>query len=251
MHGPSSGAGVVAVLPAAGSGVRLGAGVPKAFVGLAGVPMLVRAVDGLLASDVVGHVVVVVPADQVDAAAAMLPGRPATVVAGGADRTASVAAGLAATGTDAEVVLVHDAARPLTPPDVVRRVVGAVRAGAPAVIPVLPVADTVKRVDGAGTVVSTVDRSELRAVQTPQGFRFDAILATGGDTMGALLQRISISSLVLSGEFEPGFPFGYGTMAGAATPLFLAMKAGGFGHPETLLHAAQRLLPPLPLECAR
>lgn len=171
MHGPSSGAGVVAVLPAAGSGVRLGAGVPKAFVGLAGVPMLVRAVDGLLASDVVGHVVVVVPADQVDAAAAILPGRPATVVAGGADRTASVAAGLAATGADAEVVLVHDAARPLTPPDVVRRVVDAVRAGAPAVIPVLPVADTVKRVDGAGTVVSTVDRSELRAVQTPQGFR--------------------------------------------------------------------------------
>ena len=171
MHGPSSGAGVVAVLPAAGSGVRLGAGVPKAFVGLAGVPMLVRAVDGLLASDVVGHVVVVVPADQVDAAAAMLTGRPATVVAGGADRTASVAAGLAATGTDAEVVLVHDAARPLTPPDVVRRVVEAVRAGAPAVIPVLPVADTIKRVDGAGTVVSTVDRSELRAVQTPQGFR--------------------------------------------------------------------------------
>ena len=73
MHGPSSGAGVVAVLPAAGSGVRLGAGVPKAFVGLAGVPMLVRAVDGLLASDVVGHVVVVVPADQVDAAAAAVP----------------------------------------------------------------------------------------------------------------------------------------------------------------------------------
>lgn len=81
--------------------------------------------------------------------------------------------------------------------------------------------------------------------------RFDAILATGGDTMGALLQRISISSLALSGEFEPGFPFGCGTMAGAATPLFLAMKAGGFGRPETLLHAAQRLLPPLPLESAR
>lgn len=171
MHGPSSGADVVAVLPAAGSGVRLGAGVPKAFVGLAGVPMLVRAVDGLLASDVVGHVVVVVPADQVDDAAAMLPGRPVTVVAGGADRTASVAAGLAAIGPDAEVVLVHDAARPLTPPGVVRRVVAAVRAGAPAVIPVLPVTDTVKRVDAAGAVVSTVDRSELRAVQTPQGFR--------------------------------------------------------------------------------
>lgn len=166
-----SGASVVAVVPAAGSGVRLGAGVPKAFVELAGVPMLVRAVDGLLASDVVDHVVVVVPPEQVDGAAALLPGRPVTVVPGGADRTASVAAGLAATGPDAEVVLVHDAARPLTPAAVVGRVVDAVRAGAPAVIPVLPVSDTVKQVDADGVVMSTVDRSALRAVQTPQGFR--------------------------------------------------------------------------------
>lgn len=167
---PSSGADVVAVLPAAGSGERLGAGVPKAFVELGGVPMLVRAVDGLLASGAVDHVVVVVPADQVQGAAVLLPGRPVSVVAGGADRTASVAAGLRATGPDTAAVLVHDAARPLTPPPVVRRVVEAVRAGAPAVVPVLPVTDTVKQVDADGTVVSTVDRSALRAVQTPQGF---------------------------------------------------------------------------------
>lgn len=171
MSRPVSGAAVVAVLPAAGSGLRLGAGTPKAFVELAGVPMLVRAVDGLLASDVVDHVVVVVPADLVAGANALLSGRPVTVVEGGADRTASVAAGLAATGPDTEVVLVHDAARPLAPPGVVGRVVGAVQAGAPAVIPVLPVADTIKQVDDAGVVVSTVDRSALRAVQTPQGFR--------------------------------------------------------------------------------
>ncbi|WP_197519930.1 2-C-methyl-D-erythritol 4-phosphate cytidylyltransferase [Pseudonocardia sp. HH130630-07] len=162
---------VVAVVPAAGSGVRLGAGMPKAFVELSGVPMLVRAVDGLLAPGVVDHVVVVVPGDQVAAAGPMFGDRPVTVVPGGADRTASVAAGLAVLGPGTEVVLVHDAARPLTPPDVVRRVVAAVRAGAPAVIPVLPVPDTVKTVDGAGVVVSTVDRSALRAVQTPQGFR--------------------------------------------------------------------------------
>lgn len=165
------GPAVVAVLPAAGSGLRLGAGVPKAFVELAGVPVLVRAVDGLLASGVVDHAVVVVPADQVAAADALLPGRPVTVVAGGADRTASVAAGLSAIGPDAEVVLVHDAARPLTPAAVVARVVEAVRAGAPAVVPVLPVPDTIKQVDDAGVVMSTVDRSALRAVQTPQGFR--------------------------------------------------------------------------------
>ena len=171
MNRPASGAAVVAVVPAAGSGLRLGAGVPKAFVELVGVPMLVRAVDGLLASTVVEHVVVVVRGDQVGDASALLPGRPVTVVEGGADRTASVAAGLAAIGPDADVVLVHDAARPLTPAGVVQRVVGAVRAGAPAVIPVLPVADTIKQVDDAGVVVSTVNRSALRAVQTPQGFR--------------------------------------------------------------------------------
>ncbi|MEV1292220.1 2-C-methyl-D-erythritol 4-phosphate cytidylyltransferase [Pseudonocardia sp. NPDC049635] len=166
-----SGSPVVTVLPAAGSGARLGAGMPKAFVEIGGVPMLVRAVDGVLASGVVDHVVVVVPVELVRDAAGLLPGRPVTVVPGGADRTASVAAGLAATGPEAEVVLVHDAARPLTPAGVVRRVVGAVRAGAAAVIPVLPVTDTVKTVDEAGIVTATVDRSTLRAVQTPQGFR--------------------------------------------------------------------------------
>ncbi|MFP5071765.1 2-C-methyl-D-erythritol 4-phosphate cytidylyltransferase [Pseudonocardia nantongensis] len=164
---------VVAVLPAAGSGVRLGAGAPKAFVELAGVSMLARAVDGVLASGVVGHVVVVVPVDQVPDAAGLLAGRPVSVVPGGADRTSSVAAGLAAIGSGAEVVLVHDAARPLTPAGVIRRVVDAVRAGAPAVIPVLPVIDTIKQVDADGVVMSTVDRSALRAVQTPQGFRAD------------------------------------------------------------------------------
>lgn len=162
---------VVAVVPAAGSGVRLGAGAPKAFVAIAGVPMLVRAVDGLLASGVVDHVVVVVPSGQVAQAAGLLPGRPVSVVPGGADRTASVAAGLATAGPDAEVVLVHDAARPLTPAGVVRRVVAAVQAGAPAVVPVLPVSDTIKQVDADGVVVSTPARSALRVAQTPQGFR--------------------------------------------------------------------------------
>ena len=163
--------GVVAIVPAAGSGLRLGAGVPKAFVELGGVPMVLRAVDGLLGSDVVGRVVVVVPSAEVAAASSLFPGRPVTVVAGGASRTASVAAGLRELAPDVDVVLVHDAARPLTPPEVVRRVVAAVRSGLSAVIPVLPVADTVKRVDDGGVVTGNVDRSPMRAVQTPQGFR--------------------------------------------------------------------------------
>ncbi len=162
---------VVAVVPAAGSGARLGAAVPKAFVELAGVPMVRRAVDGLLDSATVDRVVVVVPADLVDSSAAVFVGLPVTVVPGGADRQASVSAGLAEAGPGVHTVLVHDAARPLTPPAVVRRVVDAVAAGCDAVVPVIPVADTVKRVDADGVVVSTVDRSALRAVQTPQGFR--------------------------------------------------------------------------------
>ncbi|TCK19988.1 2-C-methyl-D-erythritol 4-phosphate cytidylyltransferase [Pseudonocardia endophytica] len=162
--------GVLAVVPAAGSGERLGASAPKAFVEVAGVPMVRRAVDGLLDSGAVDRVVVAVPAALVPEAAGLFDDRPVTVVAGGADRQASVFAGLASAGSGVHAVLVHDAARPLTPPSVVRRVVDAVMAGCGAVVPVIPVSDTVKRVDPDGVVVSTVDRSALRAVQTPQGF---------------------------------------------------------------------------------
>ena len=177
---PSS---VLAIVPAAGSGLRLGAPVPKAFVELGGVPMVVRAVDGLLGSGVVGQVVVVVPAAQVPTASSLFPGRPVRVVPGGADRTASVAAGLRELPPSVDVVLVHDAARPFTPPEVVRRVVAAVRSGLSAVIPVLPVTDTVKRVDADEVVTATVDRSALRAVQTPQGFRAaDLVRAYAGVT---------------------------------------------------------------------
>lgn len=192
---------VVAVVPAAGSGTRLGAAEPKAFVPVAGVPLLVRAVDGLLASGVVHRVVVAAPADLVARAQELLAGRPVTVLAGGADRTASVLRALRAlpepasrgvhTGDErpdaadgdgrrsserVEVVLVHDAARPLTPPALTAAVVAAVRAGHRAVVPVQPLADTVKQVDDDGRVVATVDRSALRAVQTPQGFDPDLLL---------------------------------------------------------------------------
>ncbi len=93
-----------------------------------------------------------------------------TVVAGGDTRQSSVARALIALPSDVDVVLVHDAARPLVPVEMVERVAVAVRAGAPAVIPVLKLVDTVKTVDAEGRVVSTPDRSHLRAVQTPQGF---------------------------------------------------------------------------------
>ncbi|SDF83865.1 2-C-methyl-D-erythritol 4-phosphate cytidylyltransferase [Pseudonocardia oroxyli] len=181
---------VAAVVPAAGSGTRLGAGAPKAFVPLAGVPIVVRAVDGLLASGVVDEVLVAVPASLVNQAEELLAGRPVRVLVGGAERTATVRRALeslearAAHGGEravtpeghADIVLVHDAARPLTPPALIASVVEAVRAGHPAVVPVLPLADTVKQVVGSH-VESTVDRSRLRAVQTPQGFTVDTLRA--------------------------------------------------------------------------
>ena len=169
--------GTVAVVLAAGSGERLAAGVPKAFFHLDGRTLVERAVSGLLESGVVDRVVVAVPADRTDRAKLIL-GREATIVAGGANRGDSVSRALAAVA-DAEepdFVLVHDAARALTPPDLVVRVVEALRSGHSAVVPVLPLSDTVKAVDANGAVLATPDRAGLRTVQTPQGFATDLLL---------------------------------------------------------------------------
>jgi 2-C-methyl-D-erythritol 4-phosphate cytidylyltransferase len=164
----------VAVVAAAGSGVRLGAGEPKAFVHLDGRTLLERALTGLLDSGVVDGVVVAVPAERTDQAKLIL-GAGATVVAGGKDRTESVRLALAAAG-DPDLVIVHDAARALTPPSLIVRVVEALRAGHPAVVPALPLADTIKAVDANGVVIATPERSGLRAVQTPQGFETALLL---------------------------------------------------------------------------
>ena len=191
--------GAVAVLTAAGSGSRLGAGVPKALVPVSGVSLLRRAAAGLIASGVVSHVVVTAPAEEVDRFRAELAGLPdgsagaaagrrsgIEVVAGSPrSRQASVALGLAAALAavpQADVVIVHDAARALTPPEVTQRVVAAVRAGHEAVVPALPVTDTVKEVEARPVgepepVVGTPRRDRLRAVQTPQGFSTPVLVA--------------------------------------------------------------------------
>lgn len=176
---------LAAVLTAAGGGTRLGHRLPKALVPLAGEPIVARAARGLVDACVgstgpLTVLVVTAPPEHLEAvsdAVSRLPLRvPVVVVPGGATRQGSVAAALAALAPypDVDVVLVHDAARPGTPPDVVGRVVAAVRAGHGAVVPAVPVADTVKRVGpGAGgvlPVLETVPRAALRAVQTPQGF---------------------------------------------------------------------------------
>jgi 2-C-methyl-D-erythritol 4-phosphate cytidylyltransferase len=165
------------VVPAAGSGERLGADVPKAFFHLDGRTLVERAVSGLLESGVVDRVVVAVPAERTGQAKLIL-GRDATIVAGGANRRESVSRALTAIA-DAEepnFVLVHDAARALTPPGLVVRVVEALRAGHSAVVPALPLSDTVKAVDGNGVVLGTPERAGLRAVQTPQGFATELLL---------------------------------------------------------------------------
>ncbi len=165
------------VVPAAGSGVRLGAGVPKALALLDGEPLLAHALRSLSLAPSVDAVVVCAPATALARTRRLCEqatGRPVTVVAGGADRQASVARGVAALPEATDVVLVHDAARALVPAELVERVIAAVRAGAGAVVPALPVTDTIKQVRH-GLVSRTVDRADLMAVQTPQGFRKDVL----------------------------------------------------------------------------
>ncbi|MBO0868708.1 MAG: 2-C-methyl-D-erythritol 4-phosphate cytidylyltransferase [Micromonosporaceae bacterium] len=163
---------VAILIPAAGTGERLGPGPPKALRELAGEPLLVHAVRQVCLAPCVGMIVVAAPPAQVPAVTALLAAvAPVTVVAGGVSRQASVSVALASVPERFDIVLVHDAARALAPPALVDRVVAAVRAGHGAVIPVLPVVDTIKQVGAADLVMGTVDRSVLRAVQTPQGFR--------------------------------------------------------------------------------
>jgi len=161
---------VAAIIPAAGLGVRFGAEQPKAFFELAGLSLLTR--SALVLAAQVEVIIVAVPAEFVAIAAQELDSVDAEVhvVVGGATRQDSVAAAMLVVPQDVEFVLVHDAARPLVPANVISDVIKELAGGSQAVIPVLPVVDTIKRVDNNGDVVETVDRNSLRRVQTPQGF---------------------------------------------------------------------------------
>ncbi len=160
------------IVLAAGSSARMG-GVDKLWADLGGAPLVARSLRTLAALDAITTLVIVAPAARHEALRALIGSTPAEVrcVQGGARRQDSVAAGIA-TAPDADWYLVHDAARPLVSTALCARLIDAARAGGEdgAAIPVLPVADTVKRVDAAGRVLETLDRAALRAVQTPQAF---------------------------------------------------------------------------------
>jgi 2-C-methyl-D-erythritol 4-phosphate cytidylyltransferase len=163
----------VALIVAAGRGERLGFGRPKALVPLCGQPMLAWSVGSLRAVPAVSQIVVALPADALDAAPDGV-----TAVAGGAQRSQSVRAALAAASPDADLVLVHDAARPLATPDLFTQALEALALApeADAVIAATPVSDTIKEVaDDGRSVTRTLDRARLWAVQTPQVFRRAAL----------------------------------------------------------------------------
>ncbi|MGW6461113.1 2-C-methyl-D-erythritol 4-phosphate cytidylyltransferase [Streptomyces sp. NPDC055078] len=209
-----------AVIPAAGRGIRLGPGAPKALRALNGTPMLVHAVRAMAASNAVSLVVVVAPPGDTPGVRTLLTDLPlpdrtdVVVVPGGDTRQESVRLGLDALPADIGVVLVHDAARPLVPVDTVDAVIEAVRDGAPAVVPALPLADTVKEVEpgeGPEPVVATPERARLRAVQTPQGFDRDTLVRAhrtvradgeGATDCAGMVERLGAPVVVVPGHEE-------------------------------------------------
>jgi 2-C-methyl-D-erythritol 4-phosphate cytidylyltransferase len=164
---------VAAVLAAAGGGERLGADRPKAFVRLGDRPLLAESLERLEASEWVEAIVIAAPPGWEEPAILLAEelgcGKVSACVTGGATRAESVQLALAEVADDAAVVLVHDAARPLLPDEVVERVLAPLGEGWDGAVPALAVPDTIKRVRD-DEVVETLDRSELRAVQTPQAF---------------------------------------------------------------------------------
>jgi 2-C-methyl-D-erythritol 4-phosphate cytidylyltransferase len=201
---------VWAIVVAAGAGDRLAADRPKAFVRLGGRTMLAWSLSMLDDHELIDGIVMVVPEEYEERASLLADDlcamKIAAAVAGGATRPESVAAGVACVPEDAAFVLVHDAARPLVPPEVVDRVVAALRAGAHGVVPALPLADTVKRVGPDGSVAETLDRGALRAVQTPQGFSApvlrDALAAHSAHATdcASMVERLGVAVVCVEGD---------------------------------------------------
>lgn len=180
---------VWAVLAAAGSGERLGLDRPKAFARLGDRPLLAESLERLEASHWIEAIVIVAPADWEEPAILVAEeigaGKVVACVTGGETRAESVRAGLSEVSADADVIIVHDAARPLLTDEVIGRVLAPLAEGWEGAVPVLPIADTVKRVRG-DEVVETVPHDDLVGAQTPQAFLADVLrTAMGGEVAGA------------------------------------------------------------------
>jgi 2-C-methyl-D-erythritol 4-phosphate cytidylyltransferase len=199
--------GTWAVLAAAGSGERLGSDRPKAFVRLGELPLLAESLRRLDESDWLDAIVVVAPPGWEEPAILLAEelgaGKVTAVVAGGRTRAESVRLGVAEVPPEAVVVLVHDAARPFLPEEVVERVLAPLAEGWEGVVPALPLADTVKRVRGE-EVVETLPRDELVAVQTPQAFLAGVLrrAVEGGEASdcAALVERSGGRVKVVEGD---------------------------------------------------
>jgi 2-C-methyl-D-erythritol 4-phosphate cytidylyltransferase len=180
---------VWAVLAAAGRGERLGSDRPKAFARLGGRPLLAESLERLEESGWIDAIVIAAPPDweepSILVAEEIAATKVSSAVTGGASRSESVRLALEEVPEEAAVVLVHDAARPLLPEDVIERVLAPLSEGWDGVVPAVPLADTVKRVEG-DRVVETLSREDLVAVQTPQAFLADALRrAVSGDVSSA------------------------------------------------------------------
>lgn len=190
------------IIPAAGSGERLGAKLPKALVQIVGRTLIEHCVARL--ATVSAQIVIAAPAGFEDQIRALF-GESATVVTGGATRTQSVKAALDALAPEIEYVLVHDAARAFATADLAERILAALASGDVAVIPGLAVTDTIKEINSHNLVVATPDRAALVAVQTPQGFARTTLVdahASGIDATddAALVEKLGIAVRVIPGE---------------------------------------------------
>jgi 2-C-methyl-D-erythritol 4-phosphate cytidylyltransferase len=198
-----------AILVAAGTGERLGGGRPKAFVGLAGRPLLAESLERLDASDWIDAIVVAATPDWEEPAILLaeelVTSKVAAVVAGGLTRAESVRSALAEIPEDALIVLVHDAARPLLDDAVIERLLVRLGEGVDGVVPGLPVSDTVKRVE-SGLVVETIERDTLVVVQTPQVFVADRLRSAyagglaGATDCASLVERAGGRIAVVPGD---------------------------------------------------
>lgn len=205
---------VPAIIPSAGSGIRMGGNIPKQFMELAGRPLLVETLEKFQISDVISEVLVVAPPDKLDYCKEEIVekygiSKVKSVVPGGSTRQASVRLGLEALGTGHERVLIHDGVRPFVDREMIERCVSE-SIEARAVVCAIPVKDTIKEVDEEGLVIKTIDRSSLWWIQTPQVFRYQDIVEAhrvavekGWDDItddAMLVERMGITVKVIMGS---------------------------------------------------